>query len=133
MHRFVLDTNVLIAHWRRSRKGKPISEIKATEVGDWARRLIDVERTSAVVTPVVVEFLCGISQQSELNLARSYLKPFQVIDNGKMLVGDWREAERLAARVPPSGRPRDLGDCLIRAIAARLHYEVRTFDRGMPR
>ncbi len=99
MHRFVLDTNALIAHWRKSRKGKPIAEIIAIEVADWARRLIDIERTSAIVTPVVLEFLCGISQQPELILARSYLKPFQVIDKGKMLVGDWREAERLAARV----------------------------------
>jgi hypothetical protein len=34
--------------------------------------------------------------------------------------------------VPRNGKPRQLGDCLIRAIAARLKYDVQTVDGSFP-
>jgi predicted nucleic acid-binding protein len=133
VRRFVLDTSVLVRHWRGSRTGRTSAQIREIEADDWARALIEIEETNAIVTPVRVEYLCGVRDQWELGLARAYLKPFQSIDQGKTLVADWREAQRLAERVPKNGRPRDFGDCLIKAIALRLNYQVRTFETGMPR
>jgi predicted nucleic acid-binding protein len=133
MRRFVLDTSVLVRHWRGSHTGKTSTQVKAPEAESWVRRLIEIEDTNAIVTPVLLEFLCGVRDQAELALARAYLKPFQSVDKGKTLVADWREARRLAERVPKNGRPRDFSDCLIKAIASRLNYQVRTFDTGMPR
>jgi predicted nucleic acid-binding protein len=133
MRRFLLDTSVLIRHWSNCRTGKKAAEIKEADADLWARRLIEIEETNAIVTPVLLEYLCGVRDQLELGLARAYLKPFRSVDKGKTLVADWREAQRLAERVPKNGRPRDFSDCLIKAIASRLNYQVRTFDTGMPR
>jgi predicted nucleic acid-binding protein len=58
---------------------------------------------------------------------------FRLADDGAVTMEDWEEARRLAVRVPRVGRPRQLGDCLIRAIANRLRLRVKTFDIGMPR
>jgi predicted nucleic acid-binding protein len=132
VRRFVLDTSVLIRHWRARRTGKSWAQVKDTDAEAWASLLIEIEDTNAIVTPVRIEFLCGVRDQWELGLARAYLKPFHSIDKGKTLVADWREAQRLAERAPRNGRPRDLGDCLIKAIASRLNHQVRTFDAGMP-
>ena len=38
------------------------------------------------------------------------------------------KAKRLAERVPRDGRRRQLGDCLVQAIANRLRYEVFAID-----
>ncbi|HEV3167934.1 MAG TPA: PIN domain-containing protein [Isosphaeraceae bacterium] len=129
----VLDTNVLVRHWGNSRGGTPLASFRAGDVQSWARRLIDNERTDAIVTPVYLEFVCGTGDQSELLLERAYLKAFMIVDKGKISAADWKEARRLAEWVPSSRRPRNMGDCLIRAIAHRLGYDVRTFDSGMPR
>jgi predicted nucleic acid-binding protein len=133
MRRFLLDTSVLITHWGRCRTGKRAAAIKEFDADSWARRLIEIEDTNAIVTPVMLEYLCGVRDQLELGRARAYLKPFHSVDKGKTLVADWREARRLAERIPKNARPRDFGDCLIKAIASRLNYQVRTFDTGMPR
>lgn len=85
------------------------------------------------MTPVLLEFLCGVNDKMEMKLARAFLKAFDPIDQGKILDADWREARRFAERVPRSGRSRDFADCLIKAIANRLRHDVRSFDRGMPR
>jgi predicted nucleic acid-binding protein len=132
MRRFLLDTSVLVRHWRGCRTGKTTAQINEANADLWARQLIEIEDTNAIVTPVLLEYLCGVRDQLELGLARVYLKPFRSVDKGKTLVADWREAQRLAERVPRNGRPRDFGDCLIKAIASRLNYQVRTFDTGMP-
>jgi predicted nucleic acid-binding protein len=132
MRRFVLDTNVLVQHWRRSRSGGAPGQVKELQAGVWARRLIDLENTNAIVTPVVLEYLCGVRDQMERGLTRAYLKPFESVDKGRILAADWREAKRLAERVPRNGRPRDFSDCLIKAIATRLNYQVRSFDTGLP-
>lgn len=83
------------------------------------------------MTPVVVEFLAGVQSAGELALARAFLAQFTVIDSGRILPEDWEETERLAARVPRDGKPRHLGDCLIRALAKRLKYDIDTDDRRL--
>jgi len=133
MRRNVLDTSILIAHWRRCRSARPLTEIDETETERWARQLIKIEQSDATVTPVLLEFFCGIGDKREMILARAFLKLFKAIDDRRTLKRDWQKALRLAERVPANRRPRDLGDCLIRAIAQRLNHEVRSFDTGMPR
>jgi len=133
MRHNVLDTTILIAHWRRRRLARPLTELDEAEVERWTRQLIEIKKSDATVTPVLLEFLCGVGDKREMIMARAFLKPFKAIDDRRTLQRDWQEAQRLAERVPANRRPRDLGDCLIRAIAQRLNHDVRTLDTGMPR
>jgi predicted nucleic acid-binding protein len=131
MARRLLDTSILLSHWNRVRGD--LSEKSADDARDWARELIKLRRGVAIATPVVLEVLGGVRSSHELSLTLAYLGEFKVIDGGKIPKEDWDAAQRIAARVPPDGRRRDLGDCLIRAIANRLHHEVDTPDGGFPR
>lgn len=79
-----------------------------------------------------VEFIAGVTNSVELALTRAFLEQFKVIDAGKISVEDWEETRRLAQRVPPTSKRRQLGDCLIAAIGERLHYDVIRFDKGFP-
>ena len=132
MPKRALDTNKLIRHWKRYR---PAGEKTEAGAEAWAKKLILIERTDAIVTPVELEMLGGDLNERDRRLTRAFLKPFHVIDRGRILVEDWYEARRLVERIPagPAPRPRGLIDCLIRAIASRLNHEVLTDDQGMPR
>jgi predicted nucleic acid-binding protein len=132
MKRQVLDTSVLIHHWRRRSAGHlGISTVR--DARRWARDLIQIEVTDAIVSPVALEVLYGTRDAHELKLSVAYVEEFRLADDGAVTVEDWEEARRLAVRVPRDGRPRQLGDCLIRAIVNRLRLRVKTFDTGMPR
>ena len=85
------------------------------------------------MTPVRIEFLCHATTREILDVYEAFLAEFDVIDEGEVVPEDWSEAVRLARRIPRSGRPRQLGDCLIRAIAKRLRYDVMTNDMDFPR
>ena len=129
----VLDTNKLIRHWKRF---KPADGLKTPGgARAWAERLIEFEKTDAIVTPVELELLGGDLSQNDRELTEAYLQPFRIIDQGRVLPEDWDDARRLVRRIPrgPRPRPRGLVDCLIRAIADRLNHEVWTDDSGMPR
>jgi predicted nucleic acid-binding protein len=128
----IFDTSALIQHWHDS-GGRALEGKTAGDAAEWARRLIEIHETNAIVTPVYVEFAAGVRNGAELELARAFLDQFTVIDGGKITVEDWQETRRLAQRVPPNGKPRQLGDCLIAAIGMRLHYDVIRFDKGFPR
>ncbi len=126
----VLDTRLMIAHWRRRRGGSLDEKSKQR-----ARERIEIRQSRAIVTPVRIEFLAGAADSHELTLSRAFLEPFELVENGHVLDQDWRDAERLASRGPPQrrgrrrpSRRRDLGGCLIRAIARMLNYEVDTAD-----
>jgi predicted nucleic acid-binding protein len=95
--------------------------------------MIELEGTRAIVTPVRIEFICGAQSSTELELYEFFLEAFDVIDEGRILQDDWKEALRIARRVPRSGRKRQLGDCLIAAIARRLNWEVMTDEIGFPK
>jgi predicted nucleic acid-binding protein len=125
-----LDTNVLIRHWRRSARG-PLELLTVEQARKWATELIAIEECDAIVTPVALELICGARTNHEVRLAQAFLDVFRLIDGGKVTEGDWDEAHRLARRVPRGDRPRQLGDCLIQAIAKRLKFRVRTLDTGM--
>jgi len=128
----VLDTCVLVAYWRQ-RKTSQTGEPTVADVERWARELAAIHQGKAIVTPIHVEFLAGTRDSSEQRLAESYLAEFDTIDKGDIPKQDWDETLRLARRIPPKGKPRDLGDCLIRAIAKRLKHEVITIDAGFPK
>ena len=132
MPKRVLDTNKLIRHWKRFRPAGPKTEAGAEA---WAMQLIRIELTDAIVTPVELEMLGGDLDDRDRRLTRAYLRPFRVIDRGRVIEQDWDHARRLVERIPnvEAPRPRGLVNCLIRAIASRLNHEVWTDDQGMPR
>jgi predicted nucleic acid-binding protein len=107
MRKRVLDTNVLIEHWRHC-GGHTGGDKTAADAIQWAKELIDRFDAGAVVTPVCVEFLAGVTSSRELELARAYLSQFRVIDQARIPAQDWEEARRLAERVPRDGKPRQL-------------------------
>lgn len=130
MTKRLLDTSVLIAHWRR--RSTKRSEQTASHAAAFAADLIEKVGSSAIATPVFIEFIAGFRSNQELKLAEAYLAEFEVIDRQDIPPSDWRDAIRLAKRVPKDRKPRQMGDCLLRAIATRLNYEVFTHDQGFP-
>jgi predicted nucleic acid-binding protein len=126
----VLDTSILAAFWRRA---PSLSRLNTGDAAAWGEKLLSFHGPCSIATPVLIEFVAGARNAHELRLFRSFLAQFELIDGGEVTRSDWAEAQRIAERVPPSGKPRHLGDCLIRAIAKRFHCEVITQDRGFPR
>jgi len=124
----LLDTSVLIAHWRKCEGDAPAAP-RPDDARRWAKELIKTYGTDVVATPVVVEFLAGVRKRDELMLARAYLEDLRTIDGGNVSAEDWAAARRYAERVPQDGKPRQLGDCLIRAIADRLGYDAYSLDK----
>ncbi len=126
----VLDTNVLIKIWHgRWPGGKPVrSEASAVaEPRKWLKKFPN----DGTLTPIGLEFIGGTRDKDELRLSELFLGEFELLDEGKVLVGDWREAERFARRIKGEGRARDAVDCLILAICKRLNADLDTHDTGM--
>jgi len=119
----ILDTEVLIRHDNKMTLSKSAQTVKAH-----AQELIDLEETRWILSPIRIEFLCGARDGNEFRLYSACLESFEVLDNRNIPSQVWREAERLAQWVKEGGRRRKLGDCLIQAIAKRLHAEVVTRD-----
>lgn len=128
--RSILDTSVLIHWWHERRRGRFVGNLRESDVVGWAARLAIRYDTDAIVTPVYIEMIGGTIDRREFRLTRAFLGWFRCIDERRILPIDWEDAVRLAQRIPRQPRPRDLGDCLIRAIANRLKYDVLTFDSG---
>jgi predicted nucleic acid-binding protein len=124
----ILDTEMLISHYTRMTKSKSLDAVKAH-----ARQLIKLQETNWILSPIRIEFLCGARDSNEFKLYSAYLEPFEVLDKQNIPSQDWSEAERRAQWVKESGRRRKLGDCLIQAIAQRLHAEVVTRDQDFRR
>jgi predicted nucleic acid-binding protein len=133
--RRVLDSSRLMAHWSKRLGGRKggLSNCTREDVIVWARDLAELAGTSAILTPVAIEFICGAKSSHELELYRAFLERFDVIDRGSVTEADWKMAARFAAWVPGDSKPRQLGDCLIAAIARRLGYELLTSDVDLNR
>ena len=131
MSRSLLDTSVLIHNWRRLSGGRVRGRTEQ-EARDWANAVIGFYNTSTVATPVIIEFVAGARTGGELSLFRAYLDQFDVIDKGVVLRQDWDLARRIAERIPRDGKPRQLGDCLIRAVAQRFSCDVVTLEDRFP-
>jgi predicted nucleic acid-binding protein len=126
----VLDTCILFDIWH----GRSPSKIRvrsdktaSTAALTWLKKYPN----DAIVTPVRLEFLGGTKDKDELRLADLFLAEFEVLDEGRVLVEDWREAERFARRIREKGRSRGAIDCLILAICERLNADLYTHDTGM--
>lgn len=129
MKRTVLDSSILISYWMKYVLFKKSdSEVRAA-----ARNLINLLDTNAIVTPVYVECVCGSKTGNELRLMRAFLNEFNVIDKGHVSDADWKKARSGAERIPSDGKPRQLGDCLIKAIADRFNYDVLPIDKRFAR
>ena len=131
MTKKVFDTSKLVAYWRK-RYAEESRPLTVEIVVAWADSIISMYDTDCIVTPVEIEFICGAATSSELNLYNSFLSRFRMIDEGSILPLDWSRALELARRIPQDGRRRQMGDCLIRAIADRLKHDVLTSDTGFP-
>lgn len=129
MPKRLFDTSFLISHWNSFPRDQKRTE---NSVGDWARKLIELHATDWICTPVQIEMLAGTRSEDDLKLHRAYLQPFKMIDQRNIPAEDWRRAQETAQRVLDDGKPRQLGDCLIRAIATRFHCDVLTKDRSFP-
>jgi len=132
MARKILDSSVLVSYWR-DRAGDSLADWTTADARAWANALIELHGTDAIVTPVHLEFVVGALSAHELRLAQAYLGQFRIIDNGRVLPRDWEEALRIGQRVPRTPYRRQLGDCLVRAIANRFHCDVVAFDTRFPR
>jgi hypothetical protein len=124
----------LIQYWhhRLSKSKKNVGRLAILEAVDWARDVTEKYGTQAIVTPVFIEFVAGTRGEHELKVARAFLGEFRIADEGAILYEDWITARRFAERIPRDAKPRQLGDCLIRAIAKRLRRDVISLDRGFP-
>jgi predicted nucleic acid-binding protein len=127
------------------------SDSRRADAEQLARRLIEIYDTKAIVSPVEIEVLAGVRDPHELKLTEVFLGQFEIIDQRHIPPQDWEQARRIAKRVlrydrdvsrrdrkrrrqaNPKTELRQLGDCLITAIANRLHYEPITDDKGMKR
>ena len=134
MQEIILDTNILVLHWRQSR-GRSLANKTVADAEKWAIKLIKIHQTNAILTPIYLEFIGGVVDRHEMELSKAFLGQFQIIDKGKITPKDWDLARQLAERIPrgPKPTPRGAVDCLIKAIARRLRSELMTFDKGMPR
>ena len=146
MPKSLLDSNILLEHFRRM----PDKNAKgADDAKTWADLLIKNRGTNAIVSPVEIEVLAGTRDPHDLELTEAFLSRFEVVDGQRTLPEDWEMAKRFAKRVvkldrqvPRQHRRRDrqdnpgtparqLGDCLISAIARRLNYSLITADKRL--
>ena len=128
----LLDTGALISYWRKC--SARLATKTENDARTWADDLIEFLGTDAIVSPVYIEMIAGTSNDHELLLTRAFLSRFRNIDNWRVLPEDWLEARRIAERIPRNGKPRQLGDCLVRAIANRLRVpDVWSPDQDFPR
>jgi len=119
MPRNILDTSVLIRVWKLelSKLKSPLTESLASR---WGQSLREFYEPAFVLTPIAIEFLAGSHSSDDLLMYRAFLSPFQLLDRAEILAEDWEQAKRFAERIPKDGKPRQLGDCIIAAIARRL-------------
>jgi predicted nucleic acid-binding protein len=117
------DTSLLIAHWHRCLRGRPLADVSMKEVAAWADALIEIHRTEMICTPVRIEFLCNTSGRDDLKKVQAYLARFRLLDEGNVTREDWARAEENAPRrMTDRKSTRQLGDCLIAAIYGRRGY-----------
>lgn len=134
MARRALDSNYLFEIWhgRMPPSGKRRKVDSVASARGAAQAWLKDSPTDGIVTPVKLEFFGARLSPDELAWADELLSQFALLDQGRVLPEDWDLAERLARRVPWTGRKRGVVDCLCIAICKRLNLEFRTHDTGTP-
>ena len=132
MNRTVLDSRQLIAFWRRRQTDAGGGAPDAATAAGWASDLERATGTASILSVTYLEFVGGAGSGAELRAYRAFLGGLEIVDGWEVRPSDFEQARRLAERVPRDRRPRGAMDCLIRALASRLGYAVRTGDRGFP-
>ena len=127
------DTNKLIENWRRCKGDRRLADVSSSQAIEWAGKLIGLYQTDAILTPVRIEFLCGVMSSQEKSLGEAYLSHFYILDRGEIRDEDWVEATRYAQWVTNPPARRSMGDCLIAAIARRLRIEIISGDSDLIR
>jgi predicted nucleic acid-binding protein len=130
MSKQTFDTNILINHFNRHR---PLDGKSEKDAESWVQILTQDHDTKLILSPVEVEFLCGVVDEHEMRLREAFLRRFEVADDHRTLPEDWKEARRFAKHPGYQPRSRDLGDCLLLAIADRLNLRIITDDKGLKR
>lgn len=118
MPKRLLDSTFLIAHLQRM---SPLAGKGADDARNWAKRLIDIKGTNAMVSPVVIEVLAGVRDSHELALIEAFLEEIEVVDEGTTPPQDWGW---------PDTSPSELSSTIVRylgetggetASSARIH------------
>jgi hypothetical protein len=101
------------------------------EIDRWAKDLIRLEDSNAILSPIRLEIMGGVQNRNEYLQMERYLSHFTVIDEGRILPEDWKQAEHIhLLEIEKRGRTLGPLDSLIKAIANRLGHEVRSEDKG---
>ncbi len=129
----ILDTNILIEHFRTARR-RDETRGRVADPVKWARELILRQNSCFILSPIALEFLGGVVDRSEMDQSLTFLSQFNVLDAGDIRPEDWTKAIGLAKRISRGPRPQRRGaiDCLIRAVASRFRYEVYSNDKAFP-
>lgn len=127
----VLDTCILLDIWHGRSPSKIKVRSKKKTARSAARTWLKKYRSDGILTPIRLEFLGGVQSKDELKLADLFLAEFELLDEGKVLIEDWRLAERYARWIRDKGRARGAIDSLILAICERLNADLFTRDSGM--
>jgi predicted nucleic acid-binding protein len=132
MRRRILDSCKLIKQWQRCYR-RHTGKLAERDITRWANELVELYETNWILAPVAVEFLAGFTSRKELEWGERFLRSFYWVDERNIPPEDWDTVYRLVRRIRSDNKTRQLGDCLIRAIARRLKCEIETDDRGFPR
>src|SRR3954451_11319655 len=99
MPRIILDSSILIWHWRKQRSRLKKSPTLET-ARRWAQTLQELyafphesQALVGIVTPVYLEVVGGARDQTELKLFRVYLNVFPRLDQERLIREDWEQAE----------------------------------------
>jgi hypothetical protein len=101
MRKRVLDTSILSRHWHKCRAPQ-LATNTAQEARGWAKRLVALYDTEAIVTPIYLEMVAGVCSRHELQLTRADLGVFRCIDERRIGPSDWDAAIQWAERFCPT-------------------------------
>jgi predicted nucleic acid-binding protein len=130
MPKRVLDTNILLDFWN-DRVRRCNGRFQPIDARRWAKDLISLHDSNAILTPIYIEVIAGVLNPNESAGWEAFLREFNCVDEQRLLSEDWKLAIQFAKRIPRKTRPRKLGDCLIRALCKRLRYEIVSKDKDM--
>jgi hypothetical protein len=87
MPKRVLDTNILLSFWNHcSQKSK--GRFQAADARRWAKQLISFHNTNAILTPIYIEVLAGVTNAKEATAWEAFLAEFACVDRQQLFKED---------------------------------------------